>query len=105
MVIDLADDLGVTCAVVVLDADGGLLRAQRPPRLRVGALDEAADRAREALAAGGFSEAGGAAGLPLAGRPLPVGAIGVSGGPPGFAAEAVRSAVRAAGLGRLHPDR
>jgi len=101
---DLADDLGVTCAVVVVDADGGLLRAQRHPRLRIGALDEAADRAREALAAAGFTEAGAAAGLTLDGWPLPVGAVGVSGGPPGFAGEAVRSAVLASGLGRLHAD-
>lgn len=101
VVLDLADDLGVSCAVVIVDGDGEPLRAQRAPQAGPIDLEAATIRAREALAAAGFTDAGTSAGLPLDAHPLPVGAIGVGGGPPGFAAEAVRSAVEAAGFGRL----
>lgn len=101
VVLDLADDFGYVCAVALVDADGRLLSAERPPELSSVMLDGAVGAAREALA-GAPIAAGAAAGMPLADAGRIVGAIGVSGGPDGFATEAVTAAAEAL---RLTPSR
>lgn len=101
VVLDLADDFGFPCAVVVVDGDGRLLSAERAPGLPAIVLEEAVARAREAIATLAPAGAVVGAGLPLGDEGGLAGAIGVGGGPVGFAAEAVIVAAAAAKLGRF----
>jgi len=97
--VGLAEDLGVPCAVVVLDAFGDLRLAERSGRLPGPALTSAIDAARAALAGhdATTTEAGSAA-IVLRDEFGLRGALGVAGGPDGFGLEACRNAGRALGL-------
>ena len=95
----LAEDLGVPCAVVVLDAFGDVRLAERSGRLPGPALASAIDAARAALAGHDATAAAeGSSAIVLRDQSGVRGALGVSGGPGGFAGEACRHAGRALGL-------
>ena len=98
--IDLADDLDVDCAVVVVDAAGALRGAERPGAVPGEQLDRALEGARAVLREHRAELAGPRVGaVPLGLGRGALGALGVSGGPEGFAIEACRAAARALGLG------
>ncbi|MFN8110141.1 MAG: hypothetical protein U0Y82_09915 [Thermoleophilia bacterium] len=102
--LDFGEDLGVRCAVAVLDSNGSLIAAERDPGLPEEALGAAVGHARRALVAREPSGSAAAAGLPLGEEAAPhrtVGAVGVCGGPEGFSVEAAAVAARAVGLGRF----
>ena len=89
--LDLADDLGVACAVAVVNRAGALRGAERPGSLPGEHIDGALASARALLATG--ARGGG----PRRRRP-PLrldgggrGALAVAGGPDGFAVEACRA--------------
>lgn len=98
--LDLADDLGVACAVVVVDRAAPLRAAERPGTVPGEHLDRALEGARAVLRDGGLEVAGPDVGaLPLRLDGVGRGALAVAGGPEGFAVEACRAAARALGLG------
>ena len=97
VVLGLADDLGVDCAVVVVDRTGGLLVGERPETVARAELDRALGAARSALRGGGAGPE--ADGVVLEAPDGARAALGVSGGPDGFPAEACRAAAEAL---RLH---
>ena len=97
--IDLAEDLGTACAVVVLDPGGSLRGAERPGTVPGDQLDRAVRSARQALSSGEREVQAahvGAVVLNLDGSSR--GALGISGGPDGFAIVACRAAAHALGL-------
>jgi hypothetical protein len=97
--VGLAEDLGVPCAVVVLDAFGDLRLAERSGRLPGPTLTSAIDAARAALAGHDATAAeAGSAAIVLRDEFGLRGALGVAGGPDGFGLEACRNAGRALGL-------
>jgi hypothetical protein len=97
--VGLAEDLGIPCAVVVLDADGAVRLAERSGRLAGPALASAIDAARAALAGLDQTAIGpGGAAVVLRDAIGLRGALGVAGGPDGFGLEASRHARRALGL-------
>lgn len=96
----IADDLGVPCAVVLLDPDGELRLAERSGSVPGRTLRWAVDAGQAALA--GHDATGVApetTALVLRDDVALCGALGISGGPAGFAAEACRHAARALRLG------
>ena len=97
----MAEDLGVPCAVVLLDPDGGLQVAERAGSLPGRRMTSAIDGGRAALAGHDASAVHPeTAGIVLRDDAGLRGALGVSGGPDGFALEACRHAARAFGLTR-----
>jgi len=95
----LAEDLGVPCAVVVLDAFGDVRLAERSGSLPGPALASAIDAAHAALAGHDATAVGaGSAAIVLRDELGIRGALGVAGGPDGFGLEACRHAGRALGL-------
>lgn len=97
--IDLAEDFGVDCAVVVVDTAGALRGAERPGAVPRNHLDLAILGAQRVLSDGTREVAGagvGAIALRLDGSTH--GAVAVSGGPEGFALAACRAAAEALGL-------
>jgi hypothetical protein len=95
----LADDLDVVCAVVLLDPNGELQLAERSGRVPGRNLWWAIDAGRAALAGHDASAvASDTTALVLRDAIGLRGALGVSGGPTGFALEACRQAARALGL-------
>ena len=97
---DLAEDLGVTCAIAVLDPDGELQGAERHGAAPAGLMVRAIRFGQAALLrASEISSGPDAVGIVLrAGDGRPRGALGVSGSMDGFALEACRSAVLALGF-------
>ncbi|HTI34423.1 MAG TPA: hypothetical protein VL422_12145, partial [Miltoncostaea sp.] len=85
VVLDLADDLGFDCAVVVVDRAGALRGAERPGAVPVGHLDAALEAAHAALRDGGGEAGGAAAAAVVLADGAVRGAVAVSGGPDGFA--------------------
>ena len=99
---DLADDFGIECAIVVIDGDGVPRAVDRPQTVPGPVLDEAMRSARTALseAGDGPTAGGGSAGVLIEDGARGVrGALGIAGGPEGFALEACRVAARALGFG------
>lgn len=100
VVTGLAEDLGVECAVVVLDRGGDVRHAERGATTPAIALDQAITAARARLA--GRAPAAARSGVDaviLRDAAALHGALGVSGGPDGFASDACRAAARALGFG------
>lgn len=94
VVTDMAEDLALACTVVVVDAQGHLLAAERPAEAPGASVDRALALARGTVrgdAAAG--DALGGASLTHDGRLL--GAVAVCGGPDGFAGEAAHAAALA----------
>jgi len=98
VVTGLAEDLGVDCAVVVLDRGGDIRHAERGAGTPGPALDLAITAARSRLA-GRVPARSGADAVVLRDDVALHGALGVAGGPDGFASEACRTAARALGFG------
>jgi hypothetical protein len=97
--VGLAEDLGVPCAVVVLDAFGDVRLAERSGSLPGPALASAIDAAHAALAGHDATVVGAGSGaIVLRDDTGMHGALGVAGGPDGFGLEACRHAGRALGL-------
>ncbi len=95
----IADDLGVPCAVVLLDPDGELQLAERSGSVPGRTLRWAIDAGHAALAGSDATAvAPGTTALVLRDDVALRGALGISGGPAGFALEACRHAARALGL-------
>ncbi len=95
----IAEDLGVGCAVAVLDAHGDVHVAVRSGQLSGRALESAIACARAAVVdpEAAVIQAG-AAGVALRSPRGVQGALGVSGGPEGFGLEACQQARQALGL-------
>jgi uncharacterized protein GlcG (DUF336 family) len=98
IVLDLAEDFGVACAVVVLDERGEIRAAERPAVAAPTALRAALDAARAACSARGAAIDGDAAAVPLLIDGRARGVLAIAGGPAGFAATACREAAAALGL-------
>lgn len=99
VVTGLAEDLGVVCAIAVLDPRGAVQVAVRAGGLSGEALDAAIAAARRAIAdPDGPIAATDAVGVALLGADGVRGALGVSGGPEGFGSEACRHARGALGF-------
>ena len=95
----IADDLGVPCAVVLLDPDGELQLAERSGSVPGRTLRWAIDAGHAALAGhDATAVAAETTALVLRDDAAVRGALGISGGPAGFALEACRHAARALGL-------
>ena len=99
VVLDLADDMGIPCAVVVVDGWGGVRASERLDGIGPDALDRAAAGARRALAEPGVPSVDRSVGSRALRPHDPVGALAVAGGPEGFARLACRAAANALRLG------
>jgi uncharacterized protein GlcG (DUF336 family) len=99
VVTGIAEDLGVDCAVAVLDSRGDVHVAVRSGQLSGDALASAIACARAAVVKPeAIVTRAGAAGVALSSAGGLRGGLGVSGGPEGFGLEACRHARQALGL-------